>query len=156
MTAIDKGALEAACDAYVDAAMNKSLSNLEALEVAGPSADELRAAAALIVALQDELEEARGALRYCEGQWSDERGTMIDKIQSERARAEAAEAEVVRLRKALTPSANTKTAYIKNFSFPITLYLGHEEETRQVTVPWTTIKEIMAAIRARAATGKPE
>ena len=51
---------------------------------------------------------------------------------------------------ALTPSGDTKAAYIGEFSFPITLYLGDEEDTRYVDVPWTTIKEIMAAIRTRA------
>jgi hypothetical protein len=66
------------------------------------------------------------------------------------------EAENVRLREALTPSGDTKAAYIGDFSFPITLRLGHEEETRRVDVPWTTIKEIMAAIRARALTPSPE
>lgn len=58
-------------------------------------------------------------------------------------RAEAAEAEGVRLREALTPSAETKAAYMGEFRFQF-----GEEFTPNV--PWTTIKEIMAAIRAQA------
>ena len=48
------------------------------------------------------------------------------------------------LRKALTPSAGTKAAYIGEFSFPVK---GFEHP---VSVPWTTIKDIMKAIMAHA------
>jgi hypothetical protein len=49
-----------------------------------------------------------------------------------------------RLREALTPSGATKLAYIGEFEFtPI-------EESRTVKVPWTTVKEIMAAVLKRA------
>jgi len=41
--------------------------------------------------LERERDEATGTLRYCEKQWSDERGVMIDKFVYERNRAEAAE-----------------------------------------------------------------
>lgn len=58
-------------------------------------------------------------------------------------------AEVVRLREALTPSADTKAAYIGEFSWTETSDDHRGHVTR--TVPWTTIKEIMAAIAARAA-----
>jgi hypothetical protein len=62
------------------------------------------------------------------------------------------EAENERLREALTPSGDTKTAYMGEFSFNIEDYDEDGMEwARVVTVPWTTIKEIMAAIRARAA-----
>ncbi len=53
---------------------------------------------------------------------------------------------------ALTPSAATKAAYIGEFHFLIDEQ-GEDamcEVTRKVAVPWTTIKEIMAAIRERA------
>lgn len=63
----------------------------------------------------------------------------------------ALEAEVERLREALTPSADTKAAYMGEFSFGVTLCAGNQEDYRRIEVPWTTIKEIMAAIRARAA-----
>jgi hypothetical protein len=61
---------------------------------------------------------------------------------------------------ALTPSADTKAAYIGEFAFNIeTLSLDEDGEpvdcTRRVEVPWSTIKEIMAAIRDRAALSNP-
>ena len=67
-------------------------------------------------------------------------------------RAERAEAEAERLREALKPSGATKAAYIGEFSFgfPVFDEDGHDV-MRNVNVPWTTIKEIMSAIRARAA-----
>lgn len=42
--------------------------------------------------LERERDEATGTIRYCEKQWSEERGVMIDKFVCERNRAEAAEA----------------------------------------------------------------
>jgi hypothetical protein len=56
---------------------------------------------------------------------------------------------------ALTPSAETKAAYIGEFAFNVdTVGIDEDGEpvdcTRRVTVPWTTIKEIMDAIRTRA------
>lgn len=65
---------------------------------------------------------------------------------------DAAMKENERLREALTPSEETKGAYIGEFKFKI------ERENDDgvpymddITVPWTTIKEIMATIRTRAA-----
>lgn len=59
------------------------------------------------------------------------------------------------LREALTPSAETKAAYMGEFRVPLP---DRDEEgnevMRHINVPWTTIKEIMAAIRARAALAK--
>jgi len=52
---------------------------------------------------------------------------------------------------ALTPSAETKAAYSGEFSFPREYY--DEEGVRYTTyetVPWTTVKDIMKAILARA------
>ena len=72
-------------------------------------------------------------------------------IESQTSRIEALEAENARLREALTPSVDTEAAYKGDFSFGVTLRAGNEEDYRRITVPWTTIKEIMAAIRARAA-----
>jgi hypothetical protein len=54
-------------------------------------------------------------------------------------------AENRKLREALTPSAETKAAYIGEFKFT-----AYEADEAFVTVPWTTIKEIMAAIMKRA------
>jgi hypothetical protein len=59
--------------------------------------------------------------------------------------------EIERLKAALTPSAETKAAYWGEFSF--SLCVGEEdgeEMFERITVPWTTVKEIMAAILARA------
>ena len=67
-------------------------------------------------------------------------------------RAEELEREVERLREALTPSADTKAAYIGEFHFNvIDRDEDGEEVPRRVAVPWDTTKEIMAAIAARAA-----
>ena len=68
-------------------------------------------------------------------------------------RAKVAEAENTKLREALTPSGDTKAAY--SGEFHISVYDCEDnqgnEVWRQVPVDWTTIKAIMATIRARAA-----
>jgi hypothetical protein len=64
----------------------------------------------------------------------------------------ALEAENARLREALTPSAATKASYIGEFRFPLETVDG---DTPSVTVPWTTIKQIMAAILNRALSKEP-
>lgn len=53
---------------------------------------------------------------------------------------------------ALTPSAATKAAYIGEFSFTIDEQGDGQmcEVSRKVDVPWTVIKQIMAAIQDRA------
>lgn len=59
--------------------------------------------------------------------------------------------KVERLQEALTPSAETKAAYIGEFSFGVDDRDEDGDEcTRNVVVPWTTVKEIMGAIRDRA------
>lgn len=66
--------------------------------------------------------------------------------------AKKAEAEVARLREALDPNF-TKADYIGEFKF--TYVAGRDDDGteiyEEIYVPWTTIKEIMAAIRDRAA-----
>lgn len=64
--------------------------------------------------------------------------------------------EVKRLREALTPSGDTKAAYSGEFKMPVTQTVFDEdgeldEVTSALTIEWTAIKEIMAAISARAA-----
>ena len=61
------------------------------------------------------------------------------------------EAENARLRDALTPSADTKTAFIGEFTFAVERSdsLGSRYSEDQL-VPWSTIKEIMGAINRRA------
>jgi hypothetical protein len=62
------------------------------------------------------------------------------------------QAENKRLREALTPSEGTKAAYSGEFSFIIPdCDEDGNDVCRNITVPWTTIKEIMAAVLARAA-----
>lgn len=62
--------------------------------------------------------------------------------------------EAERLREALTPSAETKAAYSGEFKYDLPLEFdeeGYELPRRQSFVSWDTIKEIMEAIKARAA-----
>jgi hypothetical protein len=59
--------------------------------------------------------------------------------------------KIDRLQEALTPSGATKAAYIGEFSFDIDDRNEDGEEcSRNVVVPWTTVKEIMAVVRSRA------
>lgn len=63
------------------------------------------------------------------------------------------EKEVARLREALTPSANTKGAYSGEFGKIRTVFDDSGEDWDELEyVPWTVIKDIMAAIRKRAET----
>jgi hypothetical protein len=73
------------------------------------------------------------------------------------ARIEQLRDRLARMEGALTPSGETKADYMGEFSFPdaITDEDGNEMTVR-VTVPWTTIKEIMAAIHARAQDREPD
>ena len=67
----------------------------------------------------------------------------------------AMKAERDALREALKPSGDTKYAYIGEFRFNVADVDENGDETRRlVSVPWTTIKEIMRAISARAALQK--
>jgi hypothetical protein len=70
----------------------------------------------------------------------EERKALVENA-SLRHRLKAAEAEVARLRAALTPSGDTKAAYMGEIKDP---------ETKR-HVSWTAIKMIMAMIAARAA-----
>ena len=62
--------------------------------------------------------------------------------------------EIERLRAALTPSADTKAAYSGEFYVEDEI-IDEEGEAKiiRIPLPWTVIKEIMTAIRARAALG---
>jgi len=92
-----------------------------------------------------------------------------DEARRECARATIAEPSLASARQqidalteALTPSGETKAAYIGEFTIAVERHVdedgevddeaeGHADPYEHITVPWTTIKEIMAAIRARAA-----
>ena len=98
-----------------------------------------------------------------ERRWRDKHASLTARIaeleelnllltQVDRDRHATLTAERDALREALTPSAETKSAYIGEFKFSIPIALEDGEEGSQpVVVPWTTVKEIMAASRARAA-----
>jgi hypothetical protein len=80
-----------------------------------------------------------------------------DDFASAAAAIERLVAENRALREAMTPSADTKAAYIGEFSFNVEVWDpdgGEDGEGEAVleskTVPWTTVKEIMAAISAHA------
>ena len=63
----------------------------------------------------------------------------------------AAEAKLAEAVEALTPSGDTKVAYIGEFSMRFPVFDDDGEDVMHtVNVPWTTIKEIMGAIRERA------
>lgn len=64
-----------------------------------------------------------------------------------RAERDALKAEVEKLREALTPSADTKAAYISEVECDC------PTENWRHFVPWASVKAIMAMIRARAALG---
>ena len=65
--------------------------------------------------------------------------------------------EIERLQTALTPSGTTKQAYIGEFKFTISESDPDGDEfLRTMIVPWTTIKEIMRAIRKEAQHGGEE
>jgi hypothetical protein len=67
------------------------------------------------------------------------------------ARVRELEAERDAYREALTPSGDTKAAYIGEFHMGLTLRHRGQEDYRSVPIEWTTIKEVMGAILARAA-----
>lgn len=101
-----------------------------------------------IVALEAELAETHHDSKVR----SDE---LLD-VSRHRAELHAAltaeRAKVARLVEALTPSGETKAEYIGEFSWNhyVDDGAGGEFPVKMV-VPWTTIKEIMKAINARAA-----
>lgn len=86
-------------------------------------------------------------LGFYDGIQSCENGSLVDykDYAVAVARAESAEAEVARLREALTPSGDTKAAYISE------VLCDCPTEDWKHHVPWTSIKEIMSMIRSRAA-----
>lgn len=67
-------------------------------------------------------------------------------------RAVAAEQRVKALEEALEPSAGTKAAYIAEFKTRAVVDVDDEGDPvwGDIYVEWTTVKEIMAAIRSRA------
>jgi hypothetical protein len=99
--------------------------------------------------LDNELGWGIGPAMLCQ-----EAAALIRRLQAEN---EALRVKQARLVEALTPSGDTKAAYHGEFSFSETSQFWDdvteewETHTKNTLVPWTTIKEIMAGIRARAA-----
>lgn len=84
--------------------------------------------------------------------------SLLDERDALTARVAALEAENEKLREALAPSADTKAAYIGEFSFDHEIYDLEKDcpISTRIIVPWTTTKEIMAAILRRAAAARGE
>lgn len=60
-------------------------------------------------------------------------------------------------KEALTPSGATKAAYIGDFCIKFPMFdMDGQEYIQPINVPWTTIKEIMAAIKCRAESTPPQ
>ena len=80
----------------------------------------------------------------------------VEQIAAHRLAVIAAERERAKwLVEALTPSGDTKAAYMGEFSFPVAdTDEDGSEYTRKQYVPWDTIKQIMAAIVSRATSNK--
>jgi hypothetical protein len=112
---------------------------------------------------QEEVSRAIGSVR-----WMDppDGGSVSlgEQVRRVRVDLETAEKWCDNLRDALTPSADTKAAYIGEFHERIEIanpmFEGNEDDepetiAQSVTVSWTTITEIMAAILAQASEQKP-
>ncbi len=97
--------------------------------------------------LQRQLAEVKAELTAAM-KAADEYAPRALSAEAERDRL-AAENEA--LREALTPSGATKAAYWGEFYMGVTLHARGQEDCRRIQIPWTSIKEIMAAITARAA-----
>ena len=79
--------------------------------------------------------------------------TQITALAEDAARAHDLALENARLREALKPNGDTKAAFIGEFSFSIEMPdEDGEPQSVKIPVPWTTVKEIMAAITNRAGT----
>ena len=113
----------------------------EQLEAARADAKEAEAYAEELEKERDRWKEAHA---YATKSWSDQCYHEMNKTQ-------AAEAKLAKAVEALTPSGDTKAEYMGEFCFSQTM-IGEDgdEVTVKTYVPWTTIKEIMAAILARA------
>ena len=97
--------------------------------------------------LEDEIEQMGWA-------WAnvDEINRLKVEVAEIAAKLSASEREAERLRAALTPSGATKFAYMNEFKFNVVREgPDHSEIVERHAVPWTTIKDIMAAIAKRAA-----
>jgi hypothetical protein len=100
---------------------------------------------------QDALVTAEEMVRLLEARDDDLCADAARTILTLSEREARKDAEIERLTESLTPSGDTKAAYHGEFFFTITEEIDGEDVERRIYVPWTTTKEIMAAILARAA-----
>lgn len=119
--------------------------------------------------LSAELAEAKGEIDRLRDLLRDRPNTLLiaheDGKQMRAIRALAvAEAKLAAMREALTPSGDTEAAYMGEFTIAVERIVNEDNEPDDETegvsdpydhvpVPWTTIKEIMAAIKVRALGG---
>ncbi|MBZ9753223.1 hypothetical protein K7W42_20510 [Deinococcus sp. HMF7604] len=118
------------------------------------AAEVLSLFAAWMAAEAESSREVGGAAEEAAGNLLDR---LFDELSPEGLRAAAAEVEtlqarVAALEAALTPTVDTRAAYAGEFRFQVRGVDEEGEETDiEIDVPWDTIKTIMAAIRAEAA-----
>ena len=100
---------------------------------------------------QEEIKNLRAEVERLERHAQEENRSHDNTVFILRAERDAAIARAEKLEAALTPSLETKAALMGEFSMQFPgLDENGEEYMRTINVPWTTIKEIMAAIRALA------
>ena len=89
---------------------------------------------------------------YTEGIMNDGAAILKDGVQMSVSAVIAELNRASALEEALTPSAETKIAFISEFSFRPSGYIANKysDAMERVIVPWITIKKIMKAIRQRA------
>jgi len=73
------------------------------------------------------------------------------RIEMRKDRILALEAELKRYKLALTPSGETKAAYMGEITFGREIDDGNLHYTERITLPWTAMKEAMSLIRGYAA-----
>lgn len=99
---------------------------------------------ATVARFEGDKERDREFHRYVDGDIFDSQAKYYA------AERERLSAQVERLKEALTPSAETKRAYIGEFSVRFPVFDDDGNECfREINVPWTTIKEVMKAISGR-------
>lgn len=152
-TDIERRFVEARTDLFMERFAGQGLDeqrNLPALIVA-----DLRAAERALSSSEAESEERNEEILNLRAACMDETAGVLqrdEEIRDLRGKLAAAEARAEAMREAVTPSGSTKAAYLGEFKEDVE---ERDEEgdfhNRSITVSWTTIKDIMAAITKRAA-----
>lgn len=119
------------------------------------AADALKSLSAQVDTLtraKEKLREDRNAQRSRANRIEMELNLARSYLALRDARISTLEAQLKAFREALEPSAETKALYIGEFSFNVEFGVDAEgnDYSRSITVSWTTTKEIMKAISARA------